>query len=383
MSDQAVRPQTEGPGQPQSPLELDAPDWKATLQRTLKEFKDDRANMISAGMAYYWFLAIFPALLAAVGIFGMVNAGPEATRTITKAIRTALPGDAAEVLSGALDRPPSGGASAVTAIVGLALALWSASAGMVALQNGMDVAYDVPLERERKFLKKRLYALLLMGVTAVLGGIATALAVFGQPLGEALRDDLPFGDGFVVVWTLVRWVLAIGALTVLFASFYYLGPNRESPRWAWLSPGGVLGAVIWLLSSLAFSFYVSSFGSYAKTYGSLAGVVVLMLWLFLTALAVVLGGELNAELERQGAIRAGQGPPHEGGSAEDGASAAAAGDATFAAAGAGEADGRGDGLPAKSQDQADRPPPSRPESTEAGESAWAQRMQELRQRQQD
>ena len=311
LSDQTIPTQGGGPGQPQSPLALQPTDWKATLKRTLKEFKDDRAQMISAGMAFYWFLAVFPGLLAAVGVFGMVNAGPDATRTITKAIRTTLPGDAAEVLSGALDRPPSGGASLVTALVGVALALWSASAGMVALQNGMDVAYDVPLEQERKFVKKRIYALLLMGATAVLGGIATVFVVFGQPLGEALRDDLPLGDAFVVVWTVIRWVLGIAALAVLFATYYYLGPNWESPTWKWLSPGGLLGALIWLLSSLGFSFYVSSFGSYAETYGSLAGVVVLLLWLFLTALAVVLGGELNAELERQSAMRAGQAAPQE------------------------------------------------------------------------
>ncbi|MDP8991683.1 MAG: YihY/virulence factor BrkB family protein, partial [Actinomycetota bacterium] len=306
MTDQPVPPQTGGPGQPRSPLQLPPTDWKETLRRTAKEFKNDRATLISAGMAFYWVLAVFPALVAAVGVFGLVNAGPEATESISKAIRTTLPGDAAEVLSEAVDRAPSGGASLVTAVVGLALALWSASAGMVALQSGMDVAYDIPQERERKFAKKRATALLLLVVAAVLGGIATVLVVFGQPLGEALRDDLPLGGAFVVVWTVLRWALAIGALVVLFASFYYLGPNRETPRWSWLSPGGVLGAVIWLLSSLGFSLYVSSFGSYAKTYGSFAGVVVLLLWLYLSALAVVVGGELNSELERQSAMRSGQ-----------------------------------------------------------------------------
>ena len=308
MPDQTAPPPSQkgGEGQPRSPLELGAPDWKQTLRRTAAEFKADRAALISAGMAFYWFLAVFPGLVAAVGVFGLINAGPEATESLTKAIRTTLPGDAAEVLSGAVGRAPAGGASLVAVVVGLALALWSASAGMVAVQNGLDVAYDVPQERERKFVKKRLYALALMGVAGVLGGIATVLVVFGEPLGETISDDLPFGGAFVAVWTLARWLLAVGAVAVLFAAFYYLGPNRESPRWTWLSPGGVLGAMIWLASSLAFSFYVSSFGSYAKTYGSLAGVVVLLLWLYLSALAVVLGGELNAELERQGAIKSGQ-----------------------------------------------------------------------------
>jgi len=306
LSEHAVPSQTGADGQLQSPADLSGPDWKATLRRTVKEFKTDRATLISAGMAFYWFLAIFPALIAAVGIFGLVNAGPEATDSLAKAIETTLPGSASEVLVVAVRQAPSGGASLVTAVVGLALALFSASAGMVALQNGMDVAYDVPQEQERTYLKKRLRALVLMVVAVALGGVATVFTVFGQPLGQALEDRLPFGGGaFIAVWTLVRWLLAIGALSLLFATFYYLGPSRESPRWSWLSPGGVVAALIWLASSLGFSFYVSSVGSYAKTYGSFAGVVVLLLWLYLSAIAVVLGAELNAELERQSAIRAG------------------------------------------------------------------------------
>ena len=301
MSEEPVPSQTGGEEQPSSPLALEPTDWKSSLRRTAKEFKDDRATMIAAGMAFYWFLAIFPALLAAVGVLGLVNAGPEATETITKGIRSVLPGDAADLLTGAVENAPSGGASLVAAVVGVALSLWSASAGMVALQGGLNVAYDVP--EDRKFVGKRLYALLLIVVAAVLGGLATVMLVFGQPLGETIRDNLPLGGAFVVLWTVVRWLVAILALVVLFASFYYLGPNRETPRWSWVSPGGLLGVAIWLASSLAFSFYVSSFGSYAKTYGSLAGVVVLLLWLYLTALAVVVGGELNAELERQSAIR--------------------------------------------------------------------------------
>ena len=130
----------------------------------------------------------------------------------------------------------------------------------------------------------------------------------GAPLGDALRDNLPFGSAFVVAWTVIRWTLGIAALTGLFATIYYLAPNRETPKWAWVSPGGILAAAIWLMASLGFSFYVSSFGNYKATFGPLAGVAVLLLWLYLTALAVILGGELNAELERQSAARKGQVP---------------------------------------------------------------------------
>jgi membrane protein len=169
----------------------------------------------------------------------------------------------------------------------------------VALQTGLDLVYDVP--EDRKYVAKRLRALFLVVVTAVLGGIATAAIVFGAPIGDGIQEHLPFGEtAFVLLWTAVRWVVGLLALAALFAAFYYLGPNRETPKWTWLSPGGAVATLIWLLASVGFSFYVSNLGSYGKTYGSLTGVVVLLLWLYLSAIAVLVGGEINAELERQG-----------------------------------------------------------------------------------
>jgi membrane protein len=284
------------------------PDWKASVKRAAREFKEDRATLTSAGMAFYWFLAVFPAMVAIVGLLGLVNASGAAIDTITGAVNRALPGQAASVLTDAVhsSTTQSGGASLVATLIGLALAVWSASAGMVGLQMGLDIAYDV--ESDRTFVKKRLVAVELLAAMLVLGGVATALIVFGAPLGDALRDNLPFGSAFVLLWTVLRWVLGLSALVLLFAAIYYLAPNRTSPRWVWVSPGGILAAVIWLVASLGFSFYVSSFGKYAQTYGSLAGVVVLLLWLYLTGLALVLGGELNAELERQSAARRGEIP---------------------------------------------------------------------------
>ena len=309
MTDGPVPPQTGEEGQADSPLELSPPDWKESLRRAVKEFKADRGSLISAGMAFYWFLAIFPGLLAAVGIIGLLDLGASTVEDVVKAIRETLPGDAAEVLTGAVQRAgaQSSGSSVAATVIGVALALWSASAGMVAMQTGLDVAYDV--EEERKFVAKRAVALGLLVVIVLFGGLASVLIVFGQPLGDSLRDVLPFGgEVFGLVWNIGRWVLAVLALTTMFAAFYFLAPNRPAPKWVWVSPGGVLGVVIWLAASLAFSFYVSSFGSYAETYGSLTGVVVLILWLYLTALAVVVGGELNAELERQSELTGGEGP---------------------------------------------------------------------------
>ena len=298
--------QTGSPLKPDSPLELGPPDWKASIKRAAKEFKDDRATLTSAGMAFFWFLSIFPAMVAFIGVLGLVNASQGAIDSITEVVESTLPEGARDTLLAAITSSRDADGSVVAALIGIALALWSASAGMVGLQMGLNVAYDVG--DDRKFVQKRLVAFELMLAMLVLGGAATALIVFGAPLGDVLRNNLPFGSGFVVLWTITRWILGLAALTALFATVYYLAPYRDSPKWVWVSPGGVLAALIWLAASLGFSFYVTSFGKYGETYGSLAGVVVLLLWLYLTALAVVLGGELNAELERQSAARKGQVP---------------------------------------------------------------------------
>jgi membrane protein len=297
--------QERAPG-PDSPLDVPKQGWVATTKRIVKEMKSDRITMVAAGVAFYWFLAIFPLLIAAVGILALVGASPSFVDNINTGVRTVLPGGASTVLTDAIGqagRQTAAAGGLTAAIIGIALALWSASSGMGAAQDGLDVAYDVP--EDRKFVKKRLMSLVLLSGALVLGGIATALLVFGKPIGDALVDALPLGGAFVIVWTVVRWALTLLAVITLFALFYSLGPNRKAPSWKWITPGGVVAVIIWLGASVGFSLYVSSFGasSYGKTYGSLAGVVVLVLWLYLSALALLVGGELNGEFEREKALR--------------------------------------------------------------------------------
>jgi membrane protein len=303
---QEVPPPHRVPGAPDTPLELGRSSWRDLLKRSFREFTSDRCTMTAGSLAYYWFLSLFPALIALLGVASLIQLGQSTVNQLVRGLSHALPSQAATVFENAVTAAAgsSSGGSLTAVIIGVVVAIWSASAGMAALQTGLDIAYDVPVDR--KFLAKRLWAGPLMLATVVLGGIASALIVFGAPLGSAIQGHVGVaGTAFAVVWTVARWVLTVAAISLLFSVFYYVGPNRESPRWQWVSPGGLTGSAIFVLASLGFSFYVAKFGNYGKTYGAFAGVAILIFWLYLTGIAVLLGAEINAEAERQAAAEGG------------------------------------------------------------------------------
>jgi membrane protein len=274
------------------PQEIPSSGWKDIAKRTMKSVKQDQVPLLSAGVAYYALLSLFPAAIAVVSIYGLV-ANPDTVRNQIDQLTKMLSPSTADLVGEQIKQVTggAGGALGLATVIGILIALWSASSGMKALVTGVNLAYD---ETEtRKFAKLRGLSVLLTLGAMVLLGIALALIV-GFP---AVANDWPTP----LAWTagVLRWVLLAGLLVAGLAVLYRYAPDRDEPRWTWVSWGSAVATVLWILASVGFSVYANAFGNYNKTYGALAGVIILMLWLFLTSFVVLIGAELNTEMELQ------------------------------------------------------------------------------------
>ena len=285
-----------------TPTELEKPSWSDVLKRTVQEFKDDHVVDWAAALTYYGVLAIFPAILALVSLLGLV--GASATQPLIDNLGTVAPGPAKEIFTGAVENlQKSQGTGGIFFVVGLAGALWSASGYVAAFMRASNYIYDI--EEGRPIWVKapvRLGVTLVLVVLSVLS--ALAVVVTGG-LARQVGNLVGVGDTAVTVWGIVKWPVLLLVVSLMFAILYWAAPNVKHPGFRWISPGGLLAVVLWLIASAVFAFYVANYGSYNKTYGALGGVIIFLVWLWLSNIAVLLGAEFNAQVERGRAIRAG------------------------------------------------------------------------------
>jgi YihY family inner membrane protein len=289
------------------PTDLPGGSWWAAVKRTVREFRIDNLSDWAAALTYYAVLSIFPALLVLISLVDL--AGQGTIQALLDNLGRVAPGSVNDVLAAAIrNLQQTRGSAGVLALVGLAAALWSASGYIAAFMRASNAIYDVPEGRPIwKTLPIRIGVTVLVMVLLAVSAIAV-VATGG--LADRIGRVLGLGRAAVIAWDIAKWPVLLLVVSFLFALLYWASPNARQ-GFRWITPGGVLAVVVWVLASVAFAIYVANFGSYNKTYGSLASVIIFLVWLWLSNTAILLGAELNAELERGRAIATGHPPDRE------------------------------------------------------------------------
>jgi membrane protein len=287
---------------PDSPTQISGKGWFAALKRAIKEFSEDNVTDWAAALTYYGVLSVFPGLLVLVSVLGML--GRDTTAAVTQTVDQAAPGQIGDFVTGIINQvQQSGSGAGLAAIIGLLVAFWSASGYIAAFMRASNAIYDVPEGRPIwKTLPIRL------GVTAVVGimlVISAVIVVFTGDLARAAGDVIGLGSTAVTVWNIAKWPVLIILVSLMFAILYWASPNAKHGGFRWVSPGGVFAVLLWIVASAAFAFYLANFANYNKTYGTISGVIIFLVWLWITNIAILLGAEMDAELERARAIEAG------------------------------------------------------------------------------
>ncbi|MBA2530266.1 MAG: YihY/virulence factor BrkB family protein [Euzebyales bacterium] len=280
------------------------PSTLGTLKRTFKEFSQDNLTDWAAALTYYGVLALFPALIALVSIVGLVGDPASTTETLTQVVTQIGPASAAQALRGPIESITSNPGGAGTALIlGLLGALWSASGYVGGFMRASNVIFETP--EGRPIWKRRPLQMLVTLVMVILAAVVTLSLVLTGPIVSAVATPLGIGGVAVTAWNYAKWPVLIVIVLAMITLLYYASPNVKLRGLRWLAPGALLALLVWLLASVAFAFYAANFGSYNKTYGTLAGVVVFLVWLWITNVAILFGAELNAERERSAELREG------------------------------------------------------------------------------
>ena len=275
-----------------------------TLKRTVREFRDDNLMDWAAALTYYAVLALFPALIALVSIVGLVGDPDGTTEALSEVVSDLGPESAADTFRGPIESITANRSTAgVLFFAGLAVALWSASAYVGAFIRASNVIYEV--EEGRPFWKLRPLQIAVTLVMVLLAALVSLALVLSGPLATSVGDAAGVSDSLVDTYRFAKWPLLALVVLLMVSLLYYASPNVKLPGYRWITPGSVLALALWVVASAAFGFYVGNFGSYDKTYGTLGGVVTFLIWLWITNIALLLGAELNAEVERSRQLEAG------------------------------------------------------------------------------
>ena len=296
-------PSPDDPRKPDTPGEVTKPSWKYVLRKTLRESSADQCTDIAAALTYYAVLSLFPALIALISLLGVVGQGERSVNTILDLVGQVAPGGTADVLRDPLEQFSSSPAAGFALVFGLVLAIWSASGYVAAFSRAMNRIYEI--EEGRPFWKLRPVQLGVTLVSILLILVTLVVLIISGPVTDAVGSALGLGETVQLVWSILKWPILAAAVVLIIAILYYATPNAKQPKFRWISMGALLALITLVVASFLFGLYITNFSNYDRTYGSLAGIVIFLLWLWIANLALLFGAEFDAELERGRQLQAG------------------------------------------------------------------------------
>jgi membrane protein len=289
---------------PDSPTDLGKRSWLGTVKRVFSGFRDDNVTDWAAALTYYAVLSIFPAFIALISILGLVVDPATITRVVTDVVAQLGPSDAVNTFKGPIEQISANRETALFGLIfGVAIAIWTASNYVGAFMRASNAVYD--RDEGRPFWKLKPLQLIVTLVLVLMAALVVLSLIVTGPVAKAIGDAVGLGDAAVTAWNIAKWPVMLVVVMLMLALLYWSAPNAKPAGFRWISPGSVVAVLLWVVASAGFAFYVANFGSYNKTYGALAGVIVFLVWMWITNIAVLLGAEINAETERARELEAG------------------------------------------------------------------------------
>ncbi|MFJ3490642.1 YihY/virulence factor BrkB family protein [Leifsonia aquatica] len=296
-------PAPDDPRKPTQPAKLEKQTWMFVVRKAFREFITDQCTDIAAALTYYAVLSLFPALIALVSLLGVFGQGKKGVEALLGIIQDVAPGSTVDVIRGPVENFAKSPAAGVALVLGIVIAIWSASGYVGAFARGMNRIYEI--DEGRPFWKLKPQQLLVTIIAIVLMLVVALILVVSGPVTKSLGSALGIGEVPQVVWSIIKWPILLLVVILILAILYYAAPNAKQPKFRWMSMGALIAIIVLAIATLLFGFYVANFSNYDKTYGSLAGVIVFLLWLWIANLALLFGAEFDAEVERGRELQAG------------------------------------------------------------------------------